>query len=98
MKNSKITDIMEAAMHNLPRQNFLQTALMSFLILGAAYGDAIAQDQTDNVTTRQIQTESPVEDSVVEAASRQAIARQSAQDIAKDAAIAAADYFAQGEF
>ena len=98
MKNSKITDIMEAAMHNLPRQNFLQTALMSFLILGAAYGDAIAQDQTDNVTAEQVQMESPVEDSVVEAAGRQAIARQSAQDIAKDAAIAAADYFAQGEF
>lgn len=91
MKNSRMIDIMEAAMHNLPHQNFLQTALMSCLIFGAASGVAMAQDVAESAA-------SDVMAAVADAAAIQQTTRQGGLEIAKEAALAAADYFAEGNY
>ena len=88
-------DIMEAAMHNLPHQNFLQTALMPCLILGAASGVAMAQDVASSDTSK---APAAVAQPVADAAAIQATTRQGGIDIAKEAALAAADYFAEGNY
>ena len=86
MKNNKITNIKGTAMRNRSNLAFLQTALMSFLVIGAV---SVAGAQEEVAADKGVSNNTAV---------TEVVARQGAVEISKEAAFAAQEYMVQGDY